>query len=89
MKTFSGAVLIAFLLAAPVIADAATAENAASATQSGASASSVYAANASHPYAVLDDQDDAHLMPTSPVSRSNVRPLDGTLRLLNRTGSGR
>jgi len=86
MKTLAGGMLAALLLAAPVIADAATASNAA---VDGGSTRSVYGANASRPYAILDFQNDTHLMPTSPVSRDGVQPLDGTLRLLNRTGSGR
>ncbi len=95
MKILSGAVLAALLLAAPVVADAATAANAGNATQSpvaamdGGAMAWGYAANVSRPYAVLDFQDGAHVMPVSPVSRSTVRPIDGTLRLLNRTGSGR
>ena len=37
-----------------------------------------YAANVSRPYAVLELQDGAHVMPVSPVSRSTVRPIDGS-----------
>jgi hypothetical protein len=82
MKIFSSTVLAAFLLAAPVIADAA-------ATSGAGDSASAYSANARHPYAVLDFQNGIHLTPTSPVRGGNAEPLDGTLRLLNRTGSGR
>jgi hypothetical protein len=92
MKTILGATLAALVLAAPMLATAATVWNAANqqpelmAANAGAT-SSTY--SESHPYAVLDYQNGVHLMPSSPVARNAQVPYDHTLALVNRTGGDR
>ncbi|HTU54641.1 MAG TPA: hypothetical protein VMF62_11785 [Acetobacteraceae bacterium] len=98
MKTFLGVALSAFVLAAPVVSEAASVSRTAAQPQSSVAASdpagTTYASSyaAQHPYAWLDYQDGVHLMPVSPVAHAGATGpvVQCTVcELMNRTGGER
>ncbi|HWA80002.1 MAG TPA: hypothetical protein VG848_06795 [Acetobacteraceae bacterium] len=93
-KNFLGVALTGLMLTAPAVFQTASAGEAWSSsppTGTAYDSSQAYYASGYGAYAALDDQDNVHLRPASPVSRDPAVvtvPRDSTLRLVNGTGGG-
>ena len=93
-KGFLGVAVTGLLLAAPAVFQAASAAevwNSSPPASTTFDPSSTIYASGYGSYAVLNNQDDVHLRPASPVSRDPAVvsvPRDSTLRLVNGTGGG-
>ncbi len=93
-KSFLGVVLTGLVLTVPAVFQAASAGevwNSSPPIGTTYDPSQAFYASGYGSYAALDDQDNVHLRPASPVSRDPAVvavPRDSTLRLVNGTGGG-